>query len=66
MEGFINGNKFKAMIDTGSPVTIFELDEIKQMITREQLQVLPMIEDERYMDFNGKPLKLLGYMFCEL
>ena len=23
MEGFINGNRFKTMIDTGSPVTIF-------------------------------------------
>ena len=31
MEGFINGNKFKAMIDTGSPVTIFELNETKQI-----------------------------------
>ena len=25
-----------------------------------------MIEAERYVDFNGKPLKLLGYVFCEL
>ena len=29
MDGFINGNRFKPMIDTGSPVTIFALDEIK-------------------------------------
>ena len=29
IEGFINGNKFKAMIDTGSPVTIFELEKNK-------------------------------------
>ena len=26
MEGFINGNRFKTMIDTGSPVTFFALD----------------------------------------
>ena len=26
MEGFINGNRFKAMIDSGSPVTIFAID----------------------------------------
>ena len=32
MEGLINGNKFKTIIDTGSPVTIFELDEIKQIM----------------------------------
>ena len=25
-----------------------------------------MIEGERYVDFNGKPLNLLGYVFCEL
>ena len=66
MEGFINGNKFKTMIDTGSPVTIFELDEIKQIMKREKLQVRPMIENGRYVDFNGKPVKLLGYVFCEL
>ena len=66
MEGFINGNKFKAIIDTGSPVTIFELDEIKQIMKRETLLVRPMIENERYVNLNGKPLKLLGYDFCEL
>ena len=42
MEGFINGNKFKTMIDSGSPVTIFALDEIKQMIKRETLPVREM------------------------
>ena len=33
---------------------------------REKLPVRPMIEGERYVDFNGKPLQLLGYVFCEL
>ena len=47
MEGFINGNRFKAMIDTGSPVTIFALDEVKRIMKRNELQVRPMIEDER-------------------
>ena len=66
MEGFINGNRFKTMIDSGSPVTIFALDEIKQIMQREKLQVRQMIKGERYVDFNGKPLNLLGYVFCEL
>ena len=66
MEGFINGNRFKTMIDTGSPVTIFGLDEIKSMMKRKELPVRKMIEGERYVDFNGKPLKLLGNVFCEL
>ena len=56
MEGFINGNRFKTMIDSGSPVTIFALDEIKQIMQKEKLQ----IKSERYVDFNGKPLNLLG------
>ena len=30
---------------------------------REKLQVRPMLEGERYVDFNGKPIQLLGYVF---
>ena len=66
MEGFINGNRFKTMIDTGSLVTIFALDEIKRIMKREKLPVRQMIEGERYVDFNGKPLQLLGYVVCDL
>ena len=66
MEGFITGNKFKTMIDSGSPVTIFALDEIKQIMKSETLPVREIIEGEKYVDFNGKPLNLLGYVFCEL
>ena len=35
MEGFLNGNKFKAMMNSGSPVTIFALDELKQVMKRD-------------------------------
>ena len=66
MEGFINGNKFKTVIESGSPVTIFALDEVKQIMKRETFPVREMIEGEKYVDFNGKPLNLLGYVFCEL
>ena len=66
MEGFINGNRFKAMIDTGSPVTIFALDDIKTIMKRDNLPVREIVKGERYVDFNGKPLQLLGYVFCEL
>ena len=38
MEGFINGNRFKTMTDTGSPVTIFALDEIKKSMKRKKCQ----------------------------
>ena len=64
MEGFINGNRFKTMIDSGWPVTIFEIEELKGIMKRQDLQVQYLIE--KYVDFNGKPLDLLGYVFCEL
>ena len=53
------------MIDSGSPVKFFALDEIKQIMKKETLPVREMIEGEKYVDFNGKPLNLLGYGFCE-
>ena len=64
--GFIKGNRFKTMIDTGSPVTIFALDEIKRIMKREKLPVRQKIEGERLVDFIRKPLQLLEYVFCEL
>ena len=33
---------------------------------RDNLKVRNMIKGEKYVDFNGKHLKLLGYVFCEL
>ena len=58
MVGFINGNKFKAMIDSGSPVTFFALDQLKNIMKRNTLQVREMVTSEQRVDFNGKPLNL--------
>ena len=47
MEGSINGFRFKTRIDTGSPVTIFAVDETKKIMRRkDHLQVRRMIEGE--------------------
>ena len=54
------------MIDSGSPITTFALDEIKQIMQRDNLQVLQTIKGGRYVDFTGKPVNLLEYVFCEL
>ena len=48
MEGFINGNKFRTMIDLGSH------------------PVRELIKGVSYVDFNGNPINLLGYVFCEM
>ena len=63
MEGFINDQRFETMVDSISPVTIFALDEIKQIMKKRELQVRSMIVNEKYIDFNGRPLNLLGYIF---
>ena len=33
MEGWVNGFRFETMIDTGSPVTIFAVDETQKIMT---------------------------------
>ena len=33
---------------------------------RENSPVRETVEGERYVDFNGKTLQLMGYVFCEL
>ena len=38
MDGFIIGNRFIAMMDSGAALTIFALDEIKQIMKPDNLQ----------------------------
>ena len=46
--------RFETMIETGSPVTIFTMDEIKKITRRKDLQVGGMIEGGKYVEFKGK------------
>ena len=66
MKGKINRNKFCLMIDSGSPVTIISRDELQKILQYEVLFVRPLPEDEKYVDFNKRPVNSLGYIFCEL
>ena len=66
IEGLMCGNKFRAIIDTGSPVSIFAIDELRRIIGRRWVVVRDMIDGERYVDFNRRPLPLLGYMFVSI
>ena len=66
MEGWINGFRFKTMIDTGSPVGIFAVDEINKIRRRKGLQVKRMVAGEKYQGFNGKPPNLVAYVLCQL
>ena len=51
IEGLMCGNKFRAIIDTGSPA-IFAIDELRRIIGRRWVVVRDMIDGERYVDFN--------------
>ena len=64
MARFFNGYKFKAMIVRWSPVTTFAVDDKKLIIKRKALQVREMIENQRYLDFDGKTIKPPG--ICSL
>ena len=66
MEGLMCRKKFQANIDTGSPVSIFAIDELERIIGKYWVVVREMIDDERYVDFNRRPLPLLGYMFVSI
>ena len=60
MSGKINGNPFETMVDSGSPVTIFEIEEIKRTTKRKTLFKRQLPDDEEYVDLNKKKLNLLG------
>ena len=66
LKGLICGKKLNAIIDTGSPVSIFAVDELEKIIGEHWVVVRKMIDNERYVDFNRRPLPLLGNMFVSV
>ena len=66
MEGLMCGNYFKAIIDTGSAVSIFTENDLQKIVSERKVVIREMIENERHVDYNKKPLELLGYQFVRL
>ena len=66
MEGMMCDNYFKAIIDTGSPVSIFTKRDLQKIVGERKVVIRDMIGGEKYVDYNRKPLKLLGYQFVRL
>ena len=66
ISGKMNGNLFKTMVDSGSPVTMFEIEDIKRIMKRKTLFIRQLPEDEEYADFNKRKLNFRGYVFCQL
>ena len=65
-EGLTCGKEFEAIFDTGSPVSIFAIDELKKIIGKHWVVVREMIDNERYVVFNRRPLPILEYMFVSV
>ena len=66
MEVMMCGSYFKAIIDTGSPVSFFTKRDLQKLVGERKVVIRDMIGEKRYVDYNRKPLKLLGYQFVRL
>ena len=66
MKGKVKRKKFCLIFDSGSPVTIINQEELQEILQYEVLFVRPLPKDEKDVDYNKKPVNLLGYIFCEL
>ena len=60
-KGKINNQLFSAMIDSGSPITIFTQADMRNLLKVDVIFAIPMLKNEQYVDYNNKPLNLLGY-----
>ena len=66
MEGTMCGRYFKAIIDTGSPVSIFTKRDLTKIIGKGKVVIREMIDNERYVDYNKKPPGSIGLSICML
>ena len=63
MEGTMCRNYFKAITDTSSSVSIFTKRDILKNVGERKVVIRDLIEGEQYVEYNKKPLNLLGYQF---
>ena len=61
MKGKINNQPFTTMIDSGSPITIFTQADLRKVLKVDAIFARPMPKSEQYVDYNNKPLNLLGF-----
>ena len=61
LKGKINNQNFTTMIDSGSPITIFTPADLRELLKVDVIFARPMPKTEQYVDYNNKPLNLLGF-----
>ena len=62
LKGRINKQPFTTMIDSGSPFTIFTLDDVRKILKTDVIFARPLPKNEAHVDYDGKPLKLIGFI----
>ena len=50
------------MIDSGSPITIFTKEDVRRLLKYDLIFARPLPKNEEYVDSNGRPLNLLGFI----
>ena len=59
----INGKATQAWIDSGSPISIFTIGELKRTLGTANVQLKPLNpKDDQFRDYGNNPLKFLGKM----
>ena len=66
LKGRIYNNKFAAMIDSGSPVTIFTTEDLKHIPCNDELFARLLPKSEKYVNFKGQPLKFALFIHVPL
>ena len=56
----INNQAFTTIIDSGSMMTIFTQDDLRKILKVDVIFARPVPKTEQYVDYNNKPLNLLG------
>ena len=63
----INGKQTNVWIDSGSPISIFSVGELKRTLGTAGVNVkAPALEDDEFRDYGNDPLRLLGMMNVSL
>ena len=63
----VNGKQTNVWIDSGSPISIFTIGELKLMLGTAGVNVkAPATEDDEFRDYGSNPLRLLGTMDVSL
>ena len=61
LKGKLNKLPFTTKIDSGSRITIFTKEDVRNILKSDLVFTRPLSKNEQYVDYNGKPLNVLGF-----